>query len=316
VRVEASNGYTGWVATEGHKQVTLTLRKGETTIEARTSGRVTRHGINARFGDMGRISVRFRGRPVNLGFGDGDGERRCRGRKSRFEDGRFSGTIRFRGENGFTQVNLKRAGGFLIRNYRRVCRPDPKEGLAALFERVIMSLRVTTLRAGARVEGANVVFEAAAFDFRPIFGPGIGLSYIFSAQTVERTKGMRLTRSIGTEGSDSSFLYPRKKGAPRTATVTPPKPFTGTAKYLEQRGLPSSWLGSLAARLPGAGVVGMAGPEFEADICNLTFAALLKNRCLPDSGRIRLQSLSSLTQTQGSGSHSQPLADARLSWSR
>lgn len=319
-RIEASNGYEGWIATEGHKRVILTLRKGETTIEAQTSGRVTRHGIKARFGDLGRISVRFRGRPLSLlPRDDEDGKPNCRGRKSVFEGGVFSGTIRFRGENGFTEVNSKRAGGFVERNYRRICRPDQKDGsLGALFERLFNGLPLTALRAGARVGGANIIFEAAEIDLRPLFGAWIGVGYVFSAQMTERSEGVQLTRSVSAEGDAGSFLFPRKKKKPRTATVTPPKPLTGTAKYFKQASLPSSWVGSLAARLPGAGLVAMTGPRFKADLCNLTFGALLEGRCLPKTGKVRLESLSKLSQglPQGSGSQSQALWDVRLSWSR
>lgn len=320
LRIEASNGYAGWIATEGHKRVTLTLRKGETTIEARTGGRVTRHGINARFADLGRISVRFRGRPLSfLPSDDKDGKPNCRGRKSVFEGGVFSGTIHFRGANGFTEAKSKRARGFVERNYRRVCRPEPKDdSFGAVFERVFNSLPVTTLRAGARVGGGKILFEAAEIDLRPLFGAWIGVGYFFSAQLIEHSEGMRLTRSVSAEGDAGSFLFPHKEKKPRTATVTPPKPFSGTAKYLKQPGLPSSWVGSLAARLPGAGLVAMTGPRFEASLCNLTFGALLEGRCLPKTGQARLASLSKLSQglAQGSGSHSQPLADVRLSWSR
>jgi hypothetical protein len=316
---EAANGYQGSITTEGHRRVTLRLAKGATVLEARTSGRVTRHGIHARFGDMGRISVRFRGTPYSLRRRDGDGERRCRGRKSRFEDGFLSGTIRFRGENDFTRVNLKRAGGFLERHYRRVCREDAEQDpFIAALERLFNSLRLTTLHATADVEGTSIGFEATAIDFRPIFGPEAGLGYVFSAQAVEHVDGMRLTRSVAAEGDDRSFVFPRKKRAPRSATITPPKPFAGTAKYLERAGAPKRWAGSLAARLPGGGLVAMTGPGFKADTCNLTIAALLEGRCLPGSSPPRLQTLAGPGRSlvQGSGSQSQAFWDDRLSWSR
>jgi hypothetical protein len=320
-RVEASNGYEGWISTEGHKRVTLTLVKGRTEIEARTSGRVTRHGISASFGDLGRISVRFRGRPIDLGLGGGNGgDRRCRGREPVFEDGFFTGRIRFRDENGFARLNSKRATGFVERRYRRVCRQEPKkdDSLGDLFESLFGGVRLTVLRASARVERANVVFEATAVDFSSLFGPGTGLEYLFSGQTVERGKGMRLTRSIGAEGGDGSFLFRNKKALPRTATVTPPKPFSGTAKYIREPGHPSSWIGSLDGRVPGVGLVAMAGPDFRASTCRTNLTDLLEGRCMPGSGQALSRSLSRLSQdlAYGSGSQSQLLGDARLSWSR
>lgn len=319
--LEASNGYRGLVMTRGHRQVTLILWKGNTTFEARTEGRVTRHGINARFGDLGKISVRFRGKPFSFGFpGDKEGKRRCRGRRSESESGLFHGTIRFRGENGFTQLNSKHVRGFMDRYYRRVCRRDPDEdsSFATALKRLIDLLPVTTLRANARVERTNVRFEAAAIDFRPLLGPGVGLAYTISAQTVEWDRGMRLTRSVSAEGDDGSFLFRRGRKAPRTATVAPPKPFVGTAKYRKEPGSPGSWVGSLAARLPGAGLAAMTGPDFRAVTCNITLRALLEGRCRPGSGRTPSQTLLRLGRTlpQISGSQSQLFGDARLSWSR
>lgn len=299
LKVKASNGYKGWVTTEGHRQVTLTLLKGNTTVEARTSGRVTSHGIEATFGELGGISVRFRGRPFSPGFGDG--ERRCRGRKSRLEDGAFSGTIRFRGGNGFTEIDSKQTTGFVLRHYRRHCRRDPKgDAIRAAFEGLFGAIRLTVLRAGGHVDDANVVFEASAIDLRPIFGARAGLEYTVAARSVERREGVRLTRSVSIEeASPGSFLFRQKKGkTPRSATVAAPKPFTGTAEYLKEPGRPAGWTGSLAAHLPGAGLVALTGPGFRADICRLTFATLLEgDDCLSGpAARARLQSLSGLVR--------------------
>jgi hypothetical protein len=295
LKLKASHGYEGWVTTEGHRRVTLTLQKGNTLVEARTSGRVTRRGIEAKFGELGGISVRFRGRPFGPGFREG--ERRCRGRRSALEEGVFSGTIRFRGENGFARIDASRATGYVERHYRRVCPHDSRgDSLRAAFESLFGAIRLTILHASGRVDGANVVLEASAIDFSPIFGPGSGLEYTVSARTVERREGIRLTRSISVEEADGSFLFRDKKGeTPRSATVALPRPFAGTAKYLKDPGLPASWVGPLAAHLPGAGLVALTGPGFRADICRLNFAALLEgDGCLPKSGQAQLRSLSGL----------------------
>jgi hypothetical protein len=295
LKLKASNGYEGWITTEGHRRVTLTLQKGNTLLEARAGGRVTRHGIEARFGELGRISVRFRGRPFDSGFRKG--EQRCRGRKSALEAGVFSGTIRFRGENGFTRVDARRATGYVERHYRRVCLRDSRgDSLSAALESLFGAIRLTDLHASGRVDRANVVFEAIAIDFSPIFGRGTPLEYLVSARTVERREGVRLTRKVSAEAGDGSFLFPDKKGeTPRSATVAPPSPFTGTAKYLKEPGFPASWIGPLSARLPGAGLVALTGPGFRADICRLNFAALVEgNGCVPKPGQAQLRSLSSL----------------------
>jgi hypothetical protein len=293
LKVKASNGYEGWLTTEGHRRVTLTLLKGYTRVEARTSGRVTRRGIDAEFGELGEISVRFRGRPFRPTLRKG--ERRCRGRRSALEKGVFSGTIRFQGENGFARIDTGRATGYVERHYRRVCLRDSSgDSFRAAFESLFGKIRLTVLRASGRVDRANVFLEASAIDLRPILGPEFGLEYIVSAHSVEHREGVLLTRQVGVVGAKkSSFLFSHKEEeTPRAATVALPKPFNGTAKYLKEPGLPASWVGTLAAHLPGAGLVALTGPGFRADICRLNFAALIKgDGCLSKPGQAQMRLL-------------------------
>jgi hypothetical protein len=296
LEVKASNGYEGRVTTQGHRRVTLTLQKGNALVEARTSGRVTRRGIDAKFGELGRISVRFRGNR-SLASSFGAGERRCRGHKSELEKGVFSGTIRFRDEKDFAQIGARQATGYVERHYRRVCLPKPGgASLKAAFEKLFGAIRLTVLRANGRVADANVVLQASAIDFSPILGPRSDLLYSVGATSVERHEGVRLTRTVSATTDADSFLFPHKRGTtPRWATVAPPKPFTGVAEYLREPGSPAGWAGSLAAHLPGAGLVALTGPGFRADMCHLTFATLLDgNSCLPKPGQTQLRSLSSL----------------------
>lgn len=297
IELRGSNGYRGQITTEGHKRVTLTLRKGNTAVEARASGRVTRHGIEADLGELGEISVRFEGRPFRSGFRN-RGERRCHGRKSAIEEGRFSGTISFRGDNGFTQLDSRQATGFVEQHYRRVCRRSASDSFDAIFEDLFGAIRLTSLQSRARVDGANVFFDASAIDLSPLLGPGFGLEYLISAGSVEHREGVRLRRSIYTEGGDGVFLFDHEKGAPlRAATVAPAKPFTGTAEYTKEPGLPASFVGPLAARLPGAGLVALTGPGFRAGLCRLRFSDLIEgNRCLPGPDPAQQRLLSRLSR--------------------
>jgi hypothetical protein len=213
------------------------------------------------------------------------------------EEGVFSGTIRFRGENDFARIGTRRATGEVERHYRRVCLGNPRSALLkAAFERLVGAVRLTVLRASGRVGHANVLLQANAIDFSPILGPGSGLIYSVLAGSAERREGVRLTRRVTAITDADSFLFPHKKSAtPRWATVTPPEPFTGVAEYLEEPGGAASWAGSLAAHLPGAGLVALTGPGFRADICRLTLATLLEgDGCLPKPGQAQLRSLSGL----------------------
>lgn len=292
LELDSSRGYQALIGTRGHKQVTLILVKGKTFVEVRTNGRVTRKGIHARFGELGRISVRFHAGAAAAATGilglaarhRGNGSR-CYGRKPTYEYGFFRGRIDFQGENGFTRIHSGRAPGLVRRRYRQVCRQAPKKdsGSAALG-RFLRKLRYVTLQAQGRSDGAKVFFEASAIDATALFGKSAGLAYEFTAVTVEHRERMLLTRKISGGGSGDAFLFSKKGLTPRTATVTLGKPFSGGAEYFATNSAPASWTGTLAAHLPGAGLVAMAGPRFRVELCRLTFAAKLDGeRCLKGS---------------------------------
>jgi hypothetical protein len=291
--VSASNGYEGLISTQGHKQVTLVLFKGRTVFAARTGGQATRHGIEADFGEMGSVSVRFDPGPKGKGSDAGGftgivantldrrsgNASRCRGRKPVFEEGVFRGRIHFEGENGFTRIDSSRAAGFVNRHYPRVCRRgSEKDSITAALEGFLGKLRYTTLQAQGRADGARLLFEAKAVQ---LSGRGTAFGYEFTALSVEHREGMRLMRGVSAGGNEGSFLFSKKGATPQTATITPQKPFTGTAEYVKEKGAPAIWTGTLAARLPGAGLVPLAGIQFRADLCRLTFAAVLDDeKCL------------------------------------
>lgn len=92
---------------------------------------------------------------------------------------------------------------------------------------------------------------------------------------------------------------------PLTAEVSLPKPYEGTGSYLQEGKAPPAWSGNLGVRLPGSGLVPLTGPEFEADLCRASDEAGFEH-CLESI-------LSEGLLAQGSGSHSHPLAEARLS---
>ena len=92
---------------------------------------------------------------------------------------------------------------------------------------------------------------------------------------------------------------------PQTVEVKLPKPFEGTASYLEEGKNAPTWSGDIGLRLPGSGLVPLAGPEFQADLCRASKSENFLN-CLKSI-------FEESPLAQGSGSHSQPLALARLS---
>lgn len=329
----AANGYRLTVETRGHRQVLLTVSRGDTFVIYRTTGSISRRGIKVDLGSLGRISVRFAGERqpfelfpgLNIPLPPGLAlpHRDCHGKRPVREVGRFRGTIQFRGENGFTRLQTHRARGEVGRFYRRVCKRGsltfsrPRQN-AGLFAGVRINLLVATDHSRNRTVG----FEALDL----AFGPGDQeLDELLGAIAVtwlrERREGLRILRGAIASGDEGSLLTSPPQAQPVTATVALPESISGTAEYRKEVGSPASWVGSLEARLPGAGVVPLTGPGFSATLCRMPLAQLappFDNRCLRRSGAALPESLvvGTAISAQISGSQSQLFGDARLSWSR
>lgn len=298
----ASNGYSASIETNGHRQAVLKVSKGEVSARYTALGKISRKGIEADFGSFGQVSLRFRSKrryspslipglklPKAL-------RNQCKGRPTVAESGVFVGNVRFEGENGFTQVQANRQTGKVVRSYRRVCKGDLLPFAGKIREdNVVLTaeakqLGVTRLLIAAQ---ASLSFGDEGFSFALAIGG-------------EKTKVGRVAVSKAAfliEEREVFAVSPLGK-KPLTARMKLRKPFEGTAIYLDEGNPPPTWTGNLGARLPGSGMVLLAGSEFEAELCRggkKTF-----DDCL---GSLK----EGFALGYGSGSHSQPLALARLS---
>lgn len=301
LKLPASNGYSASIKTNGHRQVVLSLSKGNFFARYTALGKVSRKGIEADFGSLGQVSLRFRAKrryhpslipglnlPKFL-------RNRCKGRRSVGEKGVFVGNVRFEGEHGFTRIRANRRRGKVVRSYRRVCKGNFPFANKIREEGVFLAAeakRFGVTRALIAVEGS-----ASFKDTKISFTIAIGAEHK-KVGRVAVSKG-----SIVIEELDSIAVSPRGK-SPLTAKLKLRKPFEGTATYLDDGSAPPTWSGSLGIRLPGSGLVPMAGPEFEVEFCR-------------GEGEVFDDCLNSIAEEPslryGSGSHSQPLALARLS---
>lgn len=274
--VGASKGFLAVVDTRGHAQVRLTLLRGTATAVYRTTGRVSRRRIEARFGSLGRISVRFRRRRVSRPRPFPPG---CRGQRARRETGLFHGSIRFEGENGFTTIDARRAGGEVLRTHRLTCPSPFGRPLLPGRDDAVGGVKLTSLSAVERSGGRRVAFEAVGLPLGPL-----GDLFFINATVHERRDGMRIARGAFEIGDDSSVLLSPPGRRPVRATVTLPRPFLGSAEYRDAPGRPAEWFGSLAVRLPGAGRVALTGPGFQPALCRVDVAELQSSRCLRRAG--------------------------------
>lgn len=292
--LEGSNGYEVLIGTVGRWVVleTLTRRVSATYM---VPGKVTPRGIQARFGRLGRIAVEF----APLG-GPRRGRDRCKRPPTPL--GIFRGRIEFRGEDAYTEVSERSAIGLLFAPKPRHCR-RAKARLSARPRRPFLDTR---LAAVARRQGSATSFALTR---------RLGNRLLSLTATREERRGrMRIFRQSSTVvGGENAFIASGPGVRPPLAFVVAPKPFSGRALFDGAAAGGSQWSGTLAAWMPGAGKVALAGPDFALSFCR---RARAEQPCDPQQP-VRRPLLNWMPRlSQGSGSQSQLFGEARLSWSR
>ena len=266
--LRATNGYKVFVEGSG-SQVALIVKGHGGSATYSVKGRASNRRLKARFGDLGRIAVRFqpRGKPKRLAP-----PQRCKGRDRTLSEGVFTGAISFNGEHGYTRVTKTRAPGSVRSSQAWRCKGGEGSGRGAGERTGVGSLPPGTAVLGAFTPNSRVVFAAVL-----IGGPENPDTSLFLAGTTERLGAMRIGRF-----ALAFFVRPRAFAvAPELAeaTVQPPKPFSGSADYVRGPDGATGWSGPLAVHLPGAGQVALTGPSFTAELARpksfAEFAALL-----------------------------------------
>jgi hypothetical protein len=203
--------------------------------------------VEAGLGELGRIAVRFHpsGRRVV------STARQACGRPGRVVRrlGVFVGTISFEGEGGYTTVAATSARGSVGTPLPPGCRtPGPTSGAA-----VASSMPIGSAPGGAVL---SAVDPRTGSGFRAAPGTG-GVS--FRARVEERNSdGVTVVRRAQAGAPASAFRFNRSL---TWATVTPPAPFSGTARFAARAGV--RWRGSLRVTFPGLSVP-LTGAGFRA----------------------------------------------------
>jgi hypothetical protein len=276
----AGKGYTVTVFVAG-KVALIQAHAGRVSAEYAVAGRRAKGRFAARFGRLGRLALEF--------------EPASRRARCAFEQrGTYRGTIRFRGERGYTEVeaSLARGSGLLV---------PPADCLASAAAAPRSPTLTTHLHAiAARGDGAISLSVLGL--------AGFGRHFLIGSREERRGK-MTIARHAFTPiGGGNAFVSSGPGKHPAFACLKPPKPFAGSAVFEETGESAASWTGNLSAWLPGAGRVRLAGPRFSSSLCRRTVA---EGGCSLDPTVRR-----PLSTLQGSGSQSQLLAEAKLSWSR
>jgi hypothetical protein len=276
VSLPGSGGYSVSVVGVNRRLVgvsvsNLTFSKGASYEASATyiaRERAADERIDGHFGSRGSVSVRFEpeGPPEANAFPSS-----CKTEATR-QEGRFIGTIRFEGENGFARARASTARGFVIRRPRAVCkRRFGDRDLAAPETPPGTSLSALSSRY-PRAPWFSVLAEEPS---RPRDIEGAE----YNAGTVEKRRGMRIYRSARAITLLDTFAVTPLGHSPATATVEPPAPFSGTATYEKRPGGEISWSGDLAVDLPGRGKVSLADSTYRAKLCRSLACACPIGEC-------------------------------------
>jgi hypothetical protein len=230
-RTETSNGY----GFEFHGQnkangefASVELSKGRTYADYELRGRVqiSAQRVRVGLGPLGRISLRFQERGRTAWGGEPCQFTRTERR------GDFVGTVRFKGENGFTELDLDRVEGEVYTQSRRSCKGrNPHR----------------------RLPDPVVVRRRAGPPYLTACGPEPG-TFLYAQRTrrfslivagsYERKPYAEIQR-VSYALSDASRFF--ISHGLKAATLTPPGPFfTGSASYSD-----GMTAGDLRVRMPG-----------------------------------------------------------------
>jgi hypothetical protein len=270
--LRGSNGYLisvlGAAGGRDRSTVSLSAAHGSANATYTTEGTVSPTRMEASFGRLGAISLRFRssGRVQHTPVPP-----KCRingfPSVAKARVGTFIGTIRFRGEEGYTRISAHRITG-------RV--GEPWAILGGGRKDQCLSLGSGVNEAPGALLAASSAGEAASFSATaeppssaPVTGSAPGVlaqqlgSYRFDGATMEKRSGMLISRSTSATGAAGDFIF---GSALSSATLTPPDPFSGIGTFQRNADGSTSWTGSLSVSLPGRRKVRLTGPRFKSSL--------------------------------------------------
>lgn len=259
VRVElelaASNGFEAQLTTSQKGIATLRIaRKGAEVIYS-TKAELGEERLKVSFGRLGLIEVTFTPTVILDSTEPGEG---CTGRPRTLREGIFSGTIDFRGERGYVQLEGPQAEGSMSVISPWEC-PEAEGSAPFAGSSQIAALRprapegkenTATLYAGRRQ--CSCLF--AAFVNRRK-----GQSTFYGTRREKRER-MEIQRVTLAKGGAGAFVFDHAAG---TATLHPPAPLSGRAAFKERPG-PDLWRSTIEVPLPGADPLRTGAPGYGA----------------------------------------------------
>jgi hypothetical protein len=246
-RLKASNGYSIFVfGARAYKDkpaaVTLLVTSKRDAAIYSVPAVVTETSIQADLGDLGEIVVTFHpsGKPQT-------NRSRCGGKPVTFDSGVYEGTITFHGEEGYTAVEATRAQGSLDLLIDLLC-PGAFGSIG-----------------GPHLPGAQLDAYAGGSWESPHLRVVKNRPHApahFEADVSEKHGRVSVARYVGAIAPARTFEYDPKV---QVATVRPPSPFSGTARFRKARSA-NRWTGDLSVDFPGRADVRLTGRRAHAKL--------------------------------------------------
>ena len=256
-QLAASDGYKITVAGYDATAVINAAKPGHSHDRAWSTyvarGKVTPGAIHAGFGALGHVDMRFQ---PSGGVTYGKRHKHCIGAdRYRIQPGVFVGSVRFRGEGGYTSADVHRVKG-------RVLTPRFLRCLDSFFE------EFERIRHHKPPEKKPKVTRLSAFMRSGLTAIFLGVSER-KARTgylaeIEQTVGsLGVFRGVFVHASPATFAF---DNALSFAGITPPPPFSGSGSLQREPTGAKSWTGSLAVSFPGAPNVPLTDPRFKTQL--------------------------------------------------
>jgi hypothetical protein len=301
INLPESDGWQMTISASDHNEVELSATRGAASVSYRAAGLVSSQRVEADFGALGRIDLELDLQARGTGVPRLHG--RCTGRAPYELFGHFHGNVDFPGEPNVAGVSVDRGKATIRRSFQHVCQPVELPGL----NKSPFLLETNVLAAHSHEGGRTTALTTLGISLEHEFFLGVIIGSVS-----ERTGAVKITRARKGLIFEEKEFHLNKPGAdPQRVQVEPSWPFRGKASFVKPVGEPPQWEGDLSVRVPGGGLLALAGPNFDGTLCRLHSIDELTG-CAS-----HLQSLqgpaASVLDRYGSGSHSQPLALARLS---
>lgn len=255
LKLEPSNGFHIGLAASSEAlgfpaEVSIGVETKRSAALYIVPAKVTATSIEADLGPFGRVDLVMRGsgreKTVSI---------RCsKGQKYPYETGVWEGVVEFRGEGGYAHGRATRLP--VLPYISSYCGSGSGRGES----------RGSDERPGARLKGIS-------------FAHGRVLSFqvnknrpraraLFEAQIRERREGVKIYRFADGWLPTSAFRFDPDL---RTAMLSPPAPFSGSASlYRRPNSVPPLWGGDLALEFPGR-TVHLAGPGVNVNLEHACF---------------------------------------------